>query len=41
MGKVQNFEFRSYQELVSQFEGEVRELWRLEDEQKSKSQHHE
>lgn len=37
MGKIQSFEFRGYEELVSRFEDEVRELWRIEDEQESKS----
>ena len=34
MGKVETFEFHNYEELVDRFESEVRELWRLEDEQK-------
>jgi Family of unknown function (DUF6516) len=33
MGKVENIEFEGYLALASQFESEVRELWRLEDEQ--------
>jgi len=36
MGKVSTLEFKSYEELVARFEDELRELWRLEDEQEGK-----
>ena len=33
MGKVEEVEFPGYEKLVAQFEREVHELWRAEDEQ--------
>jgi len=33
-GKVEAIEFTSYEALVNRFEHEVRELWRIEDEEK-------
>lgn len=35
MGKIENIEFKSYEELASRFQAEVHELWRIEDEQES------
>lgn len=35
MGKVESIGFESYEALVDRFQGEVHELWRIEDEQES------
>ena len=36
MGKVSTVEFKGYEALVTRFEDELRELWRLEDGEESK-----
>ena len=35
MGKVERIDFESYEALADRFQGEVHELWRIEDEQES------
>lgn len=34
MGKVEEIEFEGYEALLNRFQQEVRELWRIEDEEK-------
>jgi hypothetical protein len=34
MGKIEEIEFESYEALLNRFQQEVKELWRMEDEEK-------